>query len=132
MLQIVKNLEKTQRFFQYQNRSFLHLPMETQASFNEKTHQLSIIGESITEISPEIASKYSETTKRLDLTDNKFSSFDSLKPFSKISHLILDNNFITHNSEIPSFPNLKTLYLNNNKVNPFFRLTLDSTTRSAP
>lgn len=52
----------------------------------------------------------------LDLSSNVMTSLVSLKGFLKLETLVLDKNKITSHTQFPFLPNLKSLWVNKNKI----------------
>jgi len=87
-----------------------------QTIFLEDAHQLSVVGHGLTEIPSELGEIYGPRTKRLDLTNNSLKRLKNLEKFTILDSLVLDINKIDGTDPFPSVPTLKTLCINDNKV----------------
>ena len=56
------------------------------------------------------------STVSLDLSHNKLSKLQSLKPLTNLRSLVLDNNRLNTHIQFPYLPHLERLWLNNNKI----------------
>ncbi|EDO45508.1 predicted protein, partial [Nematostella vectensis] len=78
--------------------------------------QLSFIGQEAESVPGILGSKYGKTITRLDLSYNQLKSLSGIKSFEVLEELILDNNQLSDDLEIPVMPTLHTLTLNKNKI----------------
>eukprot|EP01121_Diplochlamys_sp_Union-15-3_P007095 TRINITY_DN1773_c0_g1_i1.p1 TRINITY_DN1773_c0_g1~~TRINITY_DN1773_c0_g1_i1.p1 ORF type:complete len:226 (-),score=33.12 TRINITY_DN1773_c0_g1_i1:75-752(-) len=83
-------------------------------SFDNGT--LSIVGQDLKEIPPELGKKYGSKTTNLTLSHNLITTVENLEKFTKLKSLILDNNCLTHNQNFVPLTSLETLWVNNNKI----------------
>jgi len=77
---------------------------------------LSYVGQEAESIPGIIGSKYGKVVKILDLSYNQLRTLKGLHSFEKLEELILDNNQLGDDVEIPELTHLHTLTLNKNKI----------------
>ncbi|XP_072439410.1 leucine-rich melanocyte differentiation-associated protein isoform X3 [Chiloscyllium punctatum] len=84
---------------------------------NETGAQLvSYIGQDSESIPEFLGRKYGHFTKRLDLSFNLLRSLEGLEEFICLEELILDNNLLRHDLQLPRLPHLHTLTINKNQI----------------
>ncbi|KAK6187974.1 hypothetical protein SNE40_005888 [Patella caerulea] len=100
--------------------------ISTIAGFSEQTAenhsyftdgQLSCVGQDIEQIPQSLIDDYCKVTQRLDLSYNRLFSLQGLEDFENLQELILDNNELTDDMNIPPLKQLHTVTLNKNKIN---------------
>lgn len=77
--------------------------------------QVSCIGHDWEDIPDFLGGKYGEVARRLDLSFNQLRSLTGLKAFSQLEELIVDNNLLGNDLQLPRLPRLHTLTLNKNQ-----------------
>ncbi|XP_055026557.2 leucine-rich melanocyte differentiation-associated protein isoform X2 [Misgurnus anguillicaudatus] len=77
--------------------------------------QVSCIGHDLEDIPDFLGIKYGELARRLDLSFNQLKSLTGLKVFSQLEELIVDNNLLGNDLQLPRLPRLHTLTLNKNQ-----------------
>lgn len=77
---------------------------------------LSLVGQELVSVPPDIGEKYGSFVKQLDLSYNNLESLENLDRFTNLHSLVADNNSICHEEKFPKIPNLKTLSVNNNRI----------------
>ncbi|XP_077999158.1 leucine-rich melanocyte differentiation-associated protein-like [Glandiceps talaboti] len=85
--------------------------------------QISYVAHEIECIPEFIIDKYGAIAKRLDLSFNCLRTLAGLEHFPHLEELVVDNNLLDDNVQIPNNPNLHTLTINNNKIS--FDLDID-------
>lgn len=88
----------------------------TEVSVVLKDSQLSFVGQEAESIPGIIGSKYGKVVKILDLSYNQLRSLKGLQGFEILEELILDNNQLGDDVEIPQLTKLHTLTLNKNRI----------------
>nr|XP_060625094.1 leucine-rich melanocyte differentiation-associated protein [Anolis sagrei ordinatus] len=78
--------------------------------------QVSYIGQDCKKIPEFLGRKYGNIAKRLDLSFNLLKSLEGLETFSGLEELILDNNLLGNDLQLPRLPHLHTLTLNKNQI----------------
>ncbi|XP_022798230.1 leucine-rich melanocyte differentiation-associated protein-like [Stylophora pistillata] len=78
--------------------------------------QLSFVGQEVESIPGIFGRKYGKVVTRLDLSYNQLRSLNGLYSFERLEELILDNNQLGDDMDIPEMPHLHTLTLNKNKI----------------
>uniref|UniRef100_A0A672RRM6 Leucine-rich melanocyte differentiation-associated protein n=1 Tax=Sinocyclocheilus grahami TaxID=75366 RepID=A0A672RRM6_SINGR len=78
--------------------------------------QVSCIGHDWEDIPDFLGAKYGEVARRLDLSFNQLRSLTGLKAFSRLEELIVDNNLLGNDLQLPRLPRLHTLTLNKNQI----------------
>ncbi|XP_026209844.1 leucine-rich melanocyte differentiation-associated protein [Anabas testudineus] len=78
--------------------------------------QISYIGHDCKEIPGVLGEKYGRFAKRLDLSFNQLRSLAGLKMFTELEELVVDNNLLGNDLQLPKLPNLHTLTLNKNQL----------------
>jgi leucine-rich melanocyte differentiation-associated protein len=79
----------------------------------------------------EIAGQFAGIATRLDLSFNELASLTNVGAMLRLRDLILDNNNLGDDLQLPSLPQLETLSLNKNRIVNVEPL-LDQITRSCP
>lgn len=93
--------------------------------------QLSFVGQEAESIPGIIGSKYGKVVTRLDLSSNQLRTLNGLNSFVKLETLILDNNQLGDDMEIPELTHLHTLTLNKNRI-ANLDVLLDKISRNLP
>ncbi|KAJ7372804.1 hypothetical protein OS493_016723 [Desmophyllum pertusum] len=75
-----------------------------------------LLGQEAESIPGIIGRKYGKVVKILDLSYNKLRTLNGLYSFEKLEELILDNNQLGDDVEIPEMAHLHTLTLNKNRI----------------
>jgi len=78
--------------------------------------KLSLVGLDLEEIPDDLGLLYGDSTVALDLSFNSFSVLQHLDAFKKVIHVVFDNNNLTSPITLPAWPQLETLWINNNKI----------------
>ncbi|XP_036402590.1 leucine-rich melanocyte differentiation-associated protein [Megalops cyprinoides] len=78
--------------------------------------QISYIGHDCEDIPEFLGERYGGHAKRLDLSFNRLRSLTGLKAFSQLEELIVDNNLLGNDLQLPRLPHLHTLTLNKNQI----------------
>lgn len=78
--------------------------------------QISYIGHDCKEIPDFVGENYGHFAKRLDLSFNQLRSLTGLKMFTELEELIVDNNLLGNDLQLPRLPSLHTLTLNKNQL----------------
>ncbi|KPP62265.1 leucine-rich repeat-containing protein C10orf11-like, partial [Scleropages formosus] len=78
--------------------------------------QVSYMGHDCEQIPAFLGERYGQLAKRLDLSFNQLRSLAGLKDFCELEELIVDNNLLGNNLELPRLAHLHTLTLNKNKI----------------
>jgi len=78
--------------------------------------QLSYVGQEAESIPGIIGRKYGKVVKRLDLSYNQLRTLNGIHLFEDLEELILDNNQLGDDVEIPLLQHLHTLTLNKNRI----------------
>ncbi|XP_069741572.1 leucine-rich melanocyte differentiation-associated protein isoform X2 [Narcine bancroftii] len=78
--------------------------------------QVSYIGQDCEIIPEQLGRKYGHFTKRLDLSFNLLRSLEGLEEFICLEELILDNNLLRSDLQLPGLPHLHTLTINKNQI----------------
>lgn len=73
-----------------------------------------IVGQDITEFN--VAPSQAHLIETVDLSFNALQSVSGLEGFSALRELVLDNNRLGDDMELPVLPNLQTLSLNKNRI----------------
>ncbi|XP_024865252.1 leucine-rich melanocyte differentiation-associated protein isoform X2 [Kryptolebias marmoratus] len=87
---------------------------ESQVALNGT--QISYIGHDAEEIPHFLGDTYGQFAKRLDLSFNQLRSLAGLKMFTELEELVVDNNQLGNDLQLPRLPNLHTLTLNKNQL----------------
>ncbi|XP_037553683.1 leucine-rich melanocyte differentiation-associated protein [Nematolebias whitei] len=87
---------------------------ESQVNLNGT--QVSYIGHDAEEIPYFLGDTYGQFAKRLDLSFNQLRSLAGLKMFTELEELVVDNNQLGNDLQLPRLPNLHTLTLNKNQL----------------
>uniref|UniRef100_A0A3Q3WFL1 Leucine-rich melanocyte differentiation-associated protein n=1 Tax=Mola mola TaxID=94237 RepID=A0A3Q3WFL1_MOLML len=77
--------------------------------------QISFIGHDCGDIPGFLGESYGHFARRLDLSFNQLS-LAGLKMFTELEELVVDNNLLGNDLQLPRLPNLHTLTLNKNKL----------------
>ncbi|XP_067046834.1 leucine-rich melanocyte differentiation-associated protein-like [Acropora muricata] len=93
--------------------------------------QLSYVGQEAESIPGIIGRKYGKVVKRLDLSYNQLRTLNGIHLFEDLEELILDNNQLGDDVEIPLLQHLHTLTLNKNKI-ANLDVLLDKIARNLP
>jgi len=99
-----------------------------QTEINKNSEQLSIIGQSITEI-PVVEG--AETIKQVHLSYNEIVTLTHLEQFKSLNSLVVDNNCLTSNQNLPIILSLQTLWVNNNNISDL-KTFMDSIAKAFP
>lgn len=78
--------------------------------------QVSYISQECEAIPEQLGSKHGLFTKRLDLSFNLLRSLEGLEEFVCLEELILDNNLLRSDLQLPRLPYLHTLTINKNQI----------------
>ncbi|XP_072881533.1 leucine-rich melanocyte differentiation-associated protein isoform X2 [Hemitrygon akajei] len=78
--------------------------------------QVSYIGQDCESIPELLGKNYGLFTKRLDLSFNLLRSLEGLEEFVCLEELILDNNLLRSDLQLPRLPHLHTLMINKNQI----------------
>ncbi|KAF3708172.1 Leucine-rich melanocyte differentiation-associated protein [Channa argus] len=78
--------------------------------------QISYIGHDCKDIPDFLGDTYGQFAKRLDLSFNELRSLAGLKMFTELEELVVDNNLLGNDLQLPRLPNLHTLTLNKNQL----------------
>ncbi|XP_061601594.1 leucine-rich melanocyte differentiation-associated protein [Cololabis saira] len=78
--------------------------------------QLSYIGHDSKDIPHFLGDTYGQFAKRLDLSFNQLRSLAGLKMFTELEELVVDNNVLGNDLQLPRLSNLHTLTLNKNQL----------------
>ncbi|XP_051897719.1 leucine-rich melanocyte differentiation-associated protein-like [Pristis pectinata] len=78
--------------------------------------QVSYIGQDCEGIPELLGKKYGHFAKRLDLSFNLLRSLEGLEEFVCLEELILDNNLLRSDLQLPRLPLLHTLTINKNQI----------------
>ncbi|XP_011482719.1 leucine-rich melanocyte differentiation-associated protein [Oryzias latipes] len=78
--------------------------------------QLSFMGHDAKEIPHFLGDTYGQIARRLDLSFNQLRSLAGLKMFTELEELVVDNNLLGNDLQLPRLPNLHTLTLNKNQL----------------
>lgn len=101
------------------------------ASFIISDIQLSLVCREAKNIPETIGKKYGKVVKILDLSSNELRSLNGLYCFENLEELILDNNQLGDDVEIPVMANLHTLTLNKNNISNL-DVFLDKVSKNLP
>jgi len=101
---------------------------KAEVEINQNSEQLSIIGQSITEI-PLVNG--ADTIKQVHLSYNSIEHLTHLEQFKLLNSLVVDNNRLTSNQVLPSIPTLQTLWVNNNNISDL-KTFMDAIAKSFP
>lgn len=77
---------------------------------------MSLVGLDLVALPPSIGDKYGDKVKQLDLSYNAIEKLSNLERFVHLSSLVVDNNNLECDANIPRMEGLKTLSVNNNKI----------------
>nr|XP_047145123.1 leucine-rich melanocyte differentiation-associated protein isoform X1 [Hydra vulgaris] len=77
---------------------------------------LSFSGQNVKCVPPWLLTKYGNNITRMDLSYNKIQSLKGLVGFTELKELILDNNELTDDLELPQLKHLETFTINKNKI----------------
>ncbi|XP_065651674.1 leucine-rich melanocyte differentiation-associated protein isoform X8 [Hydra vulgaris] len=77
---------------------------------------LSFSGQNVKCVPPWLLTKYGNNITRMDLSYNKIQSLKGLVGFTELKELILDNNELTDDLELPQLEQLETFTVNKNKI----------------
>ncbi|KAM9365600.1 leucine-rich melanocyte differentiation-associated protein [Pholidichthys leucotaenia] len=78
--------------------------------------QISYIGHNCKEIPGFLGDRYGHFARRLDVSFNQLRSLAGLKMFTELEELIVDNNLLGNDFQLPRLPSLHTLTLNKNQL----------------
>ncbi|XP_029963343.1 leucine-rich melanocyte differentiation-associated protein [Salarias fasciatus] len=78
--------------------------------------QVSYIGHDCKEIPSFLGETYGQLARRLDLSFNELRSLAGLKMFTELEELVVDNNLLGNDLQLPRLRNLHTLTLNKNQL----------------
>ncbi|XP_029524962.1 leucine-rich melanocyte differentiation-associated protein-like isoform X2 [Oncorhynchus nerka] len=78
--------------------------------------QVSYIGHDCEDIPEFLGKKYGCLARRLDLSFNQLRSLAGLKAFTGLEELVVDNNLLGNDLQLPRLPTLHTLTLNKNQL----------------
>ncbi|XP_019903154.1 leucine-rich melanocyte differentiation-associated protein isoform X2 [Esox lucius] len=78
--------------------------------------QVSYIGHDCDDLPEFLGERYGHLAKRLDLSFNQLRSLAGLKAFTGLEELVVDNNLLGNDLQLPRLPTLHTLTLNKNQV----------------
>uniref|UniRef100_A0AAZ3Q521 Leucine-rich melanocyte differentiation-associated protein n=1 Tax=Oncorhynchus tshawytscha TaxID=74940 RepID=A0AAZ3Q521_ONCTS len=78
--------------------------------------QVSYIGHDCEDIPEFLGKKYGFLARRLDLSFNQLRSLAGLKAFTGLEELVVDNNLLGNDLQLPRLPTLHTLTLNKNQL----------------
>ncbi|XP_047207487.1 leucine-rich melanocyte differentiation-associated protein isoform X2 [Girardinichthys multiradiatus] len=78
--------------------------------------QVSYIGHDSEDIPHSLGERYGKLAKRVDLSFNQLRSLASLKMFTELEELVVDNNLLGNDLQLPRLPKLHTLTLNKNQL----------------
>ncbi|XP_068996022.1 leucine-rich melanocyte differentiation-associated protein [Embiotoca jacksoni] len=78
--------------------------------------QIGYIGHDCKDIPGFLGVTYGHFAKRLDLSFNQLGSLAGLKMFTELEELVVDNNLLGNDLQLPRLPNLHTLTLNKNQL----------------
>nr|XP_046210102.1 leucine-rich melanocyte differentiation-associated protein-like [Oncorhynchus gorbuscha] len=78
--------------------------------------QVSYIGHDCEDIPEYLGERYGLLTRRLDLSFNQLRSLAGLKAFTGLEELVVDNNLLGNDLQLPRLPTLHTLTLNKNQL----------------
>ncbi|XP_015238612.1 leucine-rich melanocyte differentiation-associated protein [Cyprinodon tularosa] len=78
--------------------------------------QISYIGHDSKDIPNFLGETYGSFARRLDLSFNQFRSLAGLKMFTELEELVVDNNLLGNDLQLPRLPKLHTLTLNKNQL----------------
>ncbi|XP_030012693.1 leucine-rich melanocyte differentiation-associated protein [Sphaeramia orbicularis] len=78
--------------------------------------QISFIGHDCKELPDFLGETYGHFARRLDLSFNQLRSLAGLKMFSELEELVVDNNLLGNDLQLPRLPRLHTLTLNKNQL----------------
>ncbi|XP_040906261.1 leucine-rich melanocyte differentiation-associated protein [Toxotes jaculatrix] len=78
--------------------------------------QVSYIGHDCEYIPDFLGDTYGQFARRLDLSFNQLRSLAGLKMFTELEELVVDNNLLGNDLQLPRLPNLHTLTLNKNQL----------------
>eukprot|EP01098_Paradermamoeba_levis_P015847 TRINITY_DN8288_c0_g1_i1.p1 TRINITY_DN8288_c0_g1~~TRINITY_DN8288_c0_g1_i1.p1 ORF type:complete len:264 (-),score=47.30 TRINITY_DN8288_c0_g1_i1:241-963(-) len=77
---------------------------------------LSVVGQSLTTIPPEIGEKFGDKLTSLDLSYNSIQSVQNLEKLTKLKNLVIDSNELDSEQSFPLLASLETLCVNNNNI----------------
>jgi len=83
---------------------------------------LTFVGQDCECIPPWLSRKYGTVAKRLDLSYNRLRSVRGLVGFKILEELLLDNNHLKDDIELPEMPTLRTLTMNKNEITDLEKL----------
>ncbi|KAM9395620.1 leucine-rich melanocyte differentiation-associated protein-like isoform 5-T5 [Salvelinus alpinus] len=78
--------------------------------------QVSYIGHDCEDIPEFLGERYGCLARRLDLSFNQLRSLTGLKAFTGLEELVVDNNLLGNDLQLPRLPTLHTLTLNKNQL----------------
>ncbi|XP_039629191.1 leucine-rich melanocyte differentiation-associated protein isoform X1 [Polypterus senegalus] len=78
--------------------------------------QVSFLEANCEEIPEFLGERYGKIAKRLDLSYNQLRSLEALKAFTSLEELIVDNNLLGNDLQLPRLQHLHTLTLNKNLI----------------
>ncbi|XP_021436488.1 leucine-rich melanocyte differentiation-associated protein isoform X2 [Oncorhynchus mykiss] len=93
--------------------------------------QVSYIGHDCEDIPEYLGERYGLLTRRLDLSFNQLRSLAGLKAFTGLEELVVDNNLLGNDLQLPRLPTLHTLTLNKNQLTDIEEL-LEHLAKAAP
>uniref|UniRef100_A0A8C7QJL6 Leucine-rich melanocyte differentiation-associated protein n=1 Tax=Oncorhynchus mykiss TaxID=8022 RepID=A0A8C7QJL6_ONCMY len=91
---------------------------------------VSYIGHDCEDIPEYLGERYGLLTRRLDLSFNQLRSLAGLKAFTGLEELVVDNNLLGNDLQLPRLPTLHTLTLNKNQIS--FQELLEHLAKAAP
>jgi len=77
---------------------------------------LSLVGLDLVSLPPHIGEKYGDRVKQLDLSYNAIEKLSNLERFVHLNSLVVDNNNLECEENIPRMEGLRTLSVNNNRI----------------
>uniref|UniRef100_A0A3B5QI94 Leucine rich melanocyte differentiation associated n=2 Tax=Xiphophorus TaxID=8082 RepID=A0A3B5QI94_XIPMA len=77
---------------------------------------ISYIGQDSKDIPHFLGETYGKFARRLDLSFNQLRSLAGLKMFTELEELVVDNNLLGNDLQLPRLPKLHTLTLNKNQI----------------
>jgi len=84
--------------------------------FLDENQHLSVVGNDLQEVPPQLGEEYGTKVKRLDLSYNALTHLANLDKFTALDSLVLDCNSITGDAPFPTLLTLKTLSCNSNNI----------------
>jgi len=84
--------------------------------FLDENQHLSVVGNDLQDVPPQLGEAYGAKAKRLDLSYNSLTTITNLEKFTCLDSLVLDCNSIEGETLFPRLPTVKTLSLNSNNI----------------